>query len=801
MSTAGLSQQFCVRWNSHLGSLGAAFPQLLAGQRFVDVTLACEGHQVHCHRLVLAACSTYFENLLGENPCQHPIIILPRDIKLWAIQALVDFMYKGEVNVSQAGLPDLMKCAEVLKIRGLCGSDAALNLNQIHSPLEGGSGNYQQHQQQHTASSSDGTDNGGHSKTSDGSLPRQGGNQFQNQHEQHSKSQKTNTSSGPKGQLLGSLHLQPTEARNHHQDDDANHSDNGESGNEMCIKTEDLMIDEDTSSRPCGDDEDATMDGNEHLSSDGIRCEQFLGVHAMDAEEQVHARVGRDSLQDRVVEEEEIEEREKMMVSDGSGMVDKSDELQTVDQHHHDRVQGDYDNYAIGNESDYEEDYDLMEVRDETKDPGLAAQTEARNSKGMRRKIKKLTLSHNELAAIGPTTVAGGTNARKNGNRNATDGSRANGTWPIGAVPSLSSITAVRSTPGGSRGSIRVKSIENLFENYQAKQSPKSSREKRKLAQQSSVLMLDCSGANNSEIDSASEHTASGISSSMVYNRNKLEVYAKQPQVLADRPDRRSANAGSDGCDETNASTNATDGDGYENIICSPNFPQLTEVVGTYKAEEEDDEEEDYGDEYAIKLMAEEIDSSMIANGGDSEGDEILYKPPPLMAIGGPKGSEGNAKSSMLRTYGRAGGGMSAGNGASSTLTIRKIDVRGNMSASQANSLGRTGRRPRLLGRSKDPLHQLINSNGTAPPIAFTLRNPRGNQPRTYTTEALWAALMDVKAGESIYRASQMHKVPRKTLRNWMKRWDIKSAYPMPRQLKEAAEKKRIIKELTSQIQ
>lgn len=24
----GISQQFCVRWNSHLGSLGAAFPQV-----------------------------------------------------------------------------------------------------------------------------------------------------------------------------------------------------------------------------------------------------------------------------------------------------------------------------------------------------------------------------------------------------------------------------------------------------------------------------------------------------------------------------------------------------------------------------------------------------------------------------------------------------------------------------------------------------------------------------------------------------------------------------------------------------
>ncbi|XP_043071979.1 protein jim lovell [Drosophila grimshawi] len=125
------TQEFCVRWNSHLGSIGAAFPQLLAGQRFVDVTLACEGHQVHCHRLVLAACSTYFEAILAENPCKHPVIILPSEIKLWEIQALVDFMYKGEVNVTQAGLGQLLRCAEQLRIRGLYGSEAAINYNQL----------------------------------------------------------------------------------------------------------------------------------------------------------------------------------------------------------------------------------------------------------------------------------------------------------------------------------------------------------------------------------------------------------------------------------------------------------------------------------------------------------------------------------------------------------------------------------------------------------------------------------------------------------------------------------------------
>ncbi|XP_063704659.1 protein abrupt-like isoform X3 [Culicoides brevitarsis] len=128
MAETDPSQQYCVRWNSHLCSLSTAFPQLLDQEKFVDVTLACEGQQVHCHKVVLAACSQYFDNLLSENPCKHPIIILPSDIKLWTIQALVEFMYKGQVNVSQAGLPDLVKSGDLLQIRGLCNTDIGLSV-------------------------------------------------------------------------------------------------------------------------------------------------------------------------------------------------------------------------------------------------------------------------------------------------------------------------------------------------------------------------------------------------------------------------------------------------------------------------------------------------------------------------------------------------------------------------------------------------------------------------------------------------------------------------------------------------
>nr|XP_024214578.1 protein bric-a-brac 1-like isoform X3 [Halyomorpha halys] len=111
-------QQFCLRWNNYQSNLTNVFDQLLQSESFVDVTLACEGHSVKAHKMVLSACSPYFQSLFFDNPCQHPIVIL-KDIKWPELKAVVEFMYKGEINVSQEQIGPLLKVAESLKIRGL----------------------------------------------------------------------------------------------------------------------------------------------------------------------------------------------------------------------------------------------------------------------------------------------------------------------------------------------------------------------------------------------------------------------------------------------------------------------------------------------------------------------------------------------------------------------------------------------------------------------------------------------------------------------------------------------------------
>lgn len=60
----------------------------------------------------------YFIYSQQSTPCKHPVIVL-QDVAFTDLNALVEFIYHGEVNVHQRSLSSFLKTAEVLRVSGL----------------------------------------------------------------------------------------------------------------------------------------------------------------------------------------------------------------------------------------------------------------------------------------------------------------------------------------------------------------------------------------------------------------------------------------------------------------------------------------------------------------------------------------------------------------------------------------------------------------------------------------------------------------------------------------------------------
>lgn len=111
-------KSFHLRWNNHLQNLRTLFENLYNEQDFVDVTISCSDGFLHAHKLVLSACSPYFEAIFKENPCKHPTLIL-KGIEKKDMQTLLEYMYVGSVDVHEDDLEVLLSIANELQIKGL----------------------------------------------------------------------------------------------------------------------------------------------------------------------------------------------------------------------------------------------------------------------------------------------------------------------------------------------------------------------------------------------------------------------------------------------------------------------------------------------------------------------------------------------------------------------------------------------------------------------------------------------------------------------------------------------------------
>ena len=121
-----MSEKLCLQWNDFQDNVKSAFGSLRESTDFVDVTLACEdGRQIEAHRVILAASSPFFQEILKKNKHSHPMIYM-RGMKSSELLSIVDFLYYGEANVYQESLDTFLAIAEELQLKGLqCSKDVS----------------------------------------------------------------------------------------------------------------------------------------------------------------------------------------------------------------------------------------------------------------------------------------------------------------------------------------------------------------------------------------------------------------------------------------------------------------------------------------------------------------------------------------------------------------------------------------------------------------------------------------------------------------------------------------------------
>ncbi|XP_072393838.1 uncharacterized protein [Diabrotica undecimpunctata] len=130
------SEQFSLCWDNFHKNMSSGMNSLLENEDLVDVTLAVQGKCLKAHKMVLSVCSPYFKELFKSNPCQHPIVFM-KDVSYEALSDLLQFMYQGEVQVSQENLTTFIKTAEALQIKGLTGDgNGSTDNDVVEVPVE-----------------------------------------------------------------------------------------------------------------------------------------------------------------------------------------------------------------------------------------------------------------------------------------------------------------------------------------------------------------------------------------------------------------------------------------------------------------------------------------------------------------------------------------------------------------------------------------------------------------------------------------------------------------------------------------
>ena len=117
---SNMEEKFCLKWNDFQSNVSSSFDRLRKDKDFCNVSLVSEdGTHFESHKVILSSCSPVLKNILKKSKSGQVPFIFLNGIGSLELGFILDYIYRGEVQIFQNQIEKFLDAAQILKIDGL----------------------------------------------------------------------------------------------------------------------------------------------------------------------------------------------------------------------------------------------------------------------------------------------------------------------------------------------------------------------------------------------------------------------------------------------------------------------------------------------------------------------------------------------------------------------------------------------------------------------------------------------------------------------------------------------------------
>ena len=126
--------KFYLKWNGYNESIREYFRKLKEDEKLFDVTLVTDdGLHKQAHKIILSAGSNFFRDIFMKSDHSNMLVYL-KGISNDKLEPVIDFIYKGEVYITQEQLNVFLETGKELQVNGFDSGMTGLGENTVETP-------------------------------------------------------------------------------------------------------------------------------------------------------------------------------------------------------------------------------------------------------------------------------------------------------------------------------------------------------------------------------------------------------------------------------------------------------------------------------------------------------------------------------------------------------------------------------------------------------------------------------------------------------------------------------------------